>query len=215
MTGTRIFFVAGLVEYINSLPYSRLAISPIYSLNHRPLRSVLTGIALYHVDTDTLAVPPSLDSALVCGSTISAAAVQMTVEAAEALADLQKRRSTLSRSARKPRRIDEAEEDDDEGAGTSGGMGPAGGSGNASAQGTSGGAGAGVRRSSRLKRLSKGTASKSEAQEEEREVEERTGERFEVHRLSRSILCGSADSPTQRTPDQLVSSHVTPLWSDS
>ncbi|BGP08040.1 hypothetical protein JCM10049v2_003885 [Rhodotorula toruloides] len=179
MTGTRIFFVAGLVEYINSLPYSRLAISPIYSLNHRPLRSVLTGIALYHVDTDTLAVPPSLDSALVCGSTISAAAVQMTVEAAEALADLQKRRSTLSRSARKPRRIDEAEEDDDEGAGTSGGMGPAGGSGTASAQGTSGGAG-GVRRSSRLKRLSKGTASKSEAQEEEREVEERTGERFET-----------------------------------
>jgi hypothetical protein len=107
MTGTRIFFVTALVEWHNELPYSRLAISPIYDFDNLPFRSIMAGLALYHIDTDPLAVTPELDSALVCPSTISADQLLMSAEMSEALDDLQMHRAESSLSTEMQPRSDE------------------------------------------------------------------------------------------------------------
>lgn len=116
MTGTRIFFVTALVEWHNELPYSRLAISPIYDFNNLPFRSILTGLALYHVDTDPLAIPSELDSALVCPSTISADQLVKSAEASKALDDLQMHRAESSLSTETPQLSNEDDEEHDPGA---------------------------------------------------------------------------------------------------
>ncbi|BGP02736.1 hypothetical protein NBRC10513v2_003827 [Rhodotorula toruloides] len=88
-TGSRIFLLTGLVEYHDTLPYSRLAISPLHNQHNLPLRSILAGLALYHLDTNALPIPPSLDPALVCASTVGLERVTMPVAAEKELRDLQ------------------------------------------------------------------------------------------------------------------------------